>query len=128
MFFTACLLVPLIFDVFFNVSFRLGGGGGSAHTHTHTRTVLQVDIAMLKDVTGSQQFEVPIDDSVLDITVQLAGYMKDAVIQDATGTCTLPSLRIAFCKASAPHFNFFQKAPVEVEQVSIGSFMVLMKD
>ncbi|MPC24810.1 von Willebrand factor A domain-containing protein 7 [Portunus trituberculatus] len=50
---------------------------------------VDVDIAMLKDVKGSHQLEAPIDDSVLDITVQLAGYMTDAVIQDATVKCSL---------------------------------------
>ncbi|XP_063860185.1 von Willebrand factor A domain-containing protein 7-like [Scylla paramamosain] len=47
---------------------------------------VDVDIAMLKDVKGSQQLELPIDDSVLDVTVHLAGYMNDAVMQDVTGT------------------------------------------
>lgn len=40
---------------------------------------------MLKDVTGEHQIQVPIDDSILDFEVQLAGYMTGAVMKDITG-------------------------------------------
>lgn len=56
---------------------------------------------MLKDVTGSHHIDVPIDDSVLDFTVHLAGYMASAVIQDDTGVYTpslIPSLLAVLSK------------------------------
>ena len=62
----------------------------------NTHVVLQVDIAMLKDVKGSHHIEVPIDDSILDFTLHLVGYIDEAVIQDATGGCTLTTFSSKF--------------------------------
>ncbi|XP_063592197.1 von Willebrand factor A domain-containing protein 7-like [Penaeus indicus] len=45
-----------------------------------------VDITVLKDLTGVQVIDVPIDDSILDFTIHLAGYVDKAVLRDITGT------------------------------------------
>lgn len=47
---------------------------------------VDVDITMLKDVTGEHLIQVPIDDSIQDFEVQLVGYMDSAVMKDMTGT------------------------------------------
>ncbi|XP_027213280.2 von Willebrand factor A domain-containing protein 7 [Penaeus vannamei] len=45
-----------------------------------------VDITVLKDLTGAQVIDLPIDDSILDFTIHLAGHMDRAVLRDITGT------------------------------------------
>lgn len=57
----------------------------SYNTRTCLPAVFQVDITMLKDVTGEHLIQVPIDDSILDFEVQMAGYMDGAVMKDMTG-------------------------------------------
>lgn len=52
---------------------------------TCLHAVFQVDITMLKDVTGEHLIQVPIDDSIQDFEVQLVGYMDSAVMKDITG-------------------------------------------
>lgn len=47
--------------------------------------VFQVDITMLKDVTGEHHIQVPIDDSILNFKVELVGNMNSAVMRDMTG-------------------------------------------
>ncbi|XP_037789699.1 von Willebrand factor A domain-containing protein 7-like [Penaeus monodon] len=45
-----------------------------------------VDITVLKDLTGVQVIDVPIDDSILDFSIHLPGYVDKAVLRDITGT------------------------------------------
>ncbi|XP_042873279.1 von Willebrand factor A domain-containing protein 7-like [Penaeus japonicus] len=45
-----------------------------------------VDITVLKDLSGVHVIDVPIDDSILDFTIHVAGYIDTAILRDITGT------------------------------------------
>ncbi|MDK2413745.1 hypothetical protein QHH03_32125, partial [Aphanizomenon sp. 202] len=45
-----------------------------------------VDVTMVKGLTGPNDLEVPIDDSIFDFQVRLSGTVTEAVLKVITGT------------------------------------------
>lgn len=54
----------------------------------------QVDVTMVKGLTGPNDLEVPIDDSIFDFQVRLSGTVTEAVLKDITGEPTLPPMSL----------------------------------